>query len=241
MSSDPSPHSGGPAGNRVGAIVVAAGQSRRMDGQDKLFLPLLGRPLLSYTLDALQRVDCVQEVVLVLSQSNLDRGKALVAERGFHKVTSVCRGGPRRQDSVRLGLQALSPCDWVVVHDGARPCVEPELVERGLEEARRWGSAVAAVPVHDTLKSADNEGRVVATVDREGLWAAQTPQVFPSETLRAAHEQSDATATDDAALVERLGQPVHLYPGSRTNIKVTTPDDLRMAEAVLRHRGGPPV
>ena len=241
MSPVSSPHTGGPAGNLVGAIVVAAGQSRRMDGPDKLFLPLLGRPLLSYTLDALQRVDLVQEVVLVLSQSNLDRGKALVAEREFHKVISVCLGGPRRQDSVRLGLQALSPCDWVIVHDGARPCVQPELVERGLEEARRWGSAVAAVPVHDTLKSADSEGRVVTTVDREGLWTAQTPQIFPWETLREAHIQVDATATDDAALVEWLGRPVHLYPGFHANIKVTTHDDLRMAEAVLRHRGETPV
>ncbi len=241
MSPASSPRTGGPAGNRVGASVVAAGQSRRMDGPDKLFLPLLGRPLLVYTLDTLQRVDGVQEVVLVLSQSNLEQGRALVTEREFHKVTSVCLGGPRRQDSVRLGLQELSPCDWVVVHDGARPCVEPELVERGLEEARKWGSAVAAVPVHDTLKSADSEGRVVATVDREGVWAVQTPQVFPWETLREAHEQIGETATDDAALVERLGQPVHLYTGSRTNIKVTTRDDLRMAEAVLRHRGEAPV
>ncbi|MCZ6788731.1 MAG: 2-C-methyl-D-erythritol 4-phosphate cytidylyltransferase, partial [Chloroflexi bacterium] len=146
MSPVPSPHIGGHTGNRVGAIVVAGGRSRRMDGPDKLFMPLLGRPLLGYTLDVLQRVDLVREVVLVLSQSNLERGRALVAEREFHKVTGVCLGGPRRQDSVRLGLQALSPCDWVVVHDGARPCVEPELVERGLEEARKWGSAVAAVP-----------------------------------------------------------------------------------------------
>ena len=241
MSPVPSPHIGGPAGNRVGAIVVAAGLSRRMDGPDKLFLPLLGRPLLVYTLDTLQSVDCVQEVVLVLSQSNLEQGRALVTGREFHKVTSVCLGGPRRQDSVRLGLQALSPCDWVVVHDGARPCVEPELVERGLEEARKWGSAVAAVPVHDTLKSADNEGRVVATVDREGVWATQTPQVFSWEALLEAHSQVGETATDDAALFERLGQPVHLYTGSRTNIKVTTRDDLRMAEAVLRHRGEAPV
>ncbi|MCZ6788593.1 MAG: 2-C-methyl-D-erythritol 4-phosphate cytidylyltransferase, partial [Chloroflexi bacterium] len=141
----------------------------------------------------------------------------------------------------RLGLQALSPCDWVVVHDGARPCVEPELVERGLEEARKWGSAVAAVPVHDTLKSADSEGRVTSTVDREGIWAVQTPQVFPSETLREAHRQVDATATDDAALVEWLGRPVHLYTGSQANIKVTTSEDLLMAEAVLRHRGEAPV
>ncbi|MCZ6890914.1 MAG: 2-C-methyl-D-erythritol 4-phosphate cytidylyltransferase [Chloroflexi bacterium] len=241
MSPVPSPRTGGPAGNRVGAIVVAGGRSRRMDGPDKLFLPLLGRPLLGYTLDVLQRVDLVREVVLVLSQSNLERGRALVAEREFHKVTGVCLGGPRRQDSVRLGLQALSPCDWVVVHDGARPCVEPELVERGLEEARKWGSAVAAVPVHDTLKSADSEGRVTATVDREGIWAVQTPQVFPSETLREAHRQVDATATDDAALVEWLGRPVHLYTGSQANIKVTTSEDLLMAEAVLRHRGEAPV
>ena len=215
---------------------MAAGRSSRMGGVDKLFLPLLGLPLLSFSLEALHAVCAIQDVALVLSRSNLEQGKALVAERGFHKVTYLGVGGRRRQDSVRSGLELLPPCDWVVVHDGARPCVEPQLIERGLEEARRWGSAVAAVPVHDTLKRADAQGVITETLEREGVWAVQTPQIFSWETLQQAYHQEDVTVTDEAALVERLGQPVHLYLGSKENSKVTTPEDARMAEAVLRQR-----
>ena len=207
-----------------------------MNGVDKLFLPLLGVPLLSYSLEVFHAVDQIEHLVLVLSPSNLELGKTLVAERGFQKVTHVCLGGSRRQDSVRSGLELLPPCDWVVVHDGARPCVEPELIKRGLEEARRCGSAVAAIPVRDTLKVADAHGEVTTTLDREGVWAAQTPQIFSWETLHRAYQQQDVTVSDDAALVERLGKPVHLYFGSYANIKVTTPEDSRLAEAVLRQR-----
>ena len=241
MAESPSPSAGGAIGRRVGAIIVAAGQSRRMNGVDKVFLSLLGEPLLSYTLEAFHAVGPISDIVLVLSQANLERGKALVAERGFDKVTDVGLGGKRRQDSVRLGLERLSPCDWVVVHDGARPCVEPEVVERGLVEAWRWGSAVAAVPVQDTLKIAGVHGEVTATLDREGVWAVQTPQVFPWETLRRAHGQDGVTATDDATLVEQLGEVVHLYLGSSSNIKVTTSEDAWLAETVLRsHRSRVP-
>ena len=238
MSELASSHAGGAPGHRVGAIIVAAGHSRRMSGVDKLFAPLLGVPLLSYTLEAFQAVCAIQDVALVLSRSNLELGKALVADRGFHKVSYLGVGGQRRQDSVRSGLELLPPCDWVVVHDGARPCVEPQLIERGLEEARRWGSAVAAVPVHDTLKVASAQGEVTETLNREGVWAVQTPQIFSWETLQKAHRQEDVTVTDDAVLVERLGEPVHLYLGSYENNKVTTPEDVRMAEAVLRQRRG---
>ncbi len=236
MSELPSPHAGGEPGHRVGAIIAAGGHSRRMDGVDKLFLPLLGAPLLSYTLAAINNAPSVQSVVLVLSPSNIQMSRTLVAERGFYKVTHICLGGSTRQDSVRAGLQVLPPCDWVVVHDGARPCLESEIVERGLEEARRWGSAVAAIPVQDTIKAADAQGQVSATVDRTGLWAVQTPQIFPWEPLCEAYHGEDGGATDDAALMERLGHPVHLYLGSPANIKVTTWDDSRVAEAVLRQR-----
>ena len=220
MSNFPHSPAGGDATHRVGAIVVAAGLSRRMDGVDKLFLPLAGTPLLGHTLAAIHTVSSIRHVVLVLNRSNFQMGRALVAERGLGKVVRVCQGGASRRESVRLGLQVLPPCDWVVVHDGARPCVEPELIERGLQEARRWGSAVAAVPLHDTLKVADAKGEVVtATLDRQGVWAVQTPQVFSWQTLSEAHRQGGEDATDDAALVERLGLKVHLYPGSSANIK----------------------
>lgn len=222
----------------AGAIIVAAGQSRRMEGVDKLFVPLLGMPLLAHTLAAFEVTSSVQTVVLVLSQANLEKGEALVKEQGLAKVHQVCLGGARRQDSVRQGLERLPPCPWVIIHDGARPCVEPQLIERGLEEATRWGSAVAAVPVKDTIKVVGDQGTVVETPDRRRLWAAQTPQIFPREVLRQAYRQEEFTATDDAALVERMGHAVHLFFGSYANIKVTTQDDALLAEALLLRRKG---
>jgi len=217
---------------------LAAGQSRRMDGPDKLFLPLLGAPLLSHTLAAFEAAQSVVSVVLVLSLTNLEQGKALVQKRGFAKVQQICLGGPRRQDSVRAGLEHLAPQPWVIVHDGARPCVEPDLIERGLAEAARWGSAVAAVPAKDTVKLAGDDMTVQKTLERRNLWLAQTPQIFAWDVLHQAHRQADIDVTDDAALVERLGHPVHLYLGSHANMKVTTPEDVLIAEAFLRSRKG---
>ena len=217
---------------------MAAGHSSRMEGVDKLFLPILGIPLIAYTLAAFEAAPSVQSVVLVLSPANLEQGKAIVQERGFAKVHKVCMGGERRQDSARQGLEHLAPHPWVIVHDGARPCVEPELIERGLEEAARWGSAVAAVPVKDTLKVVGDQGMVIETLDRQKLWAAQTPQVFPWGVLQRAYRQTGIDATDDAALVERLGHPVHIFFGSYANIKVTTREDVLVAETLLRRREG---
>ncbi|MBI4200483.1 MAG: 2-C-methyl-D-erythritol 4-phosphate cytidylyltransferase [Chloroflexi bacterium] len=231
------PPPGASLGRRAGAILVAAGESRRMQGADKLFMSLLGRPLLSYALAAFEACHSIVDIVLVVRAENLERGRRLVQEGGFARVAAVCEGGPRRQDSVRLGLERLPASPWVVVHDGARPCVQPELIEEGLTMAERFGCAVAAVPLYDTVKRVDGGGQVEETLDRLHLWAVQTPQVFPREWLSKAHQLRDVTATDDAALVERLGYPVHVYLGSPMNIKVTTPQDLLLAEAVLRSRG----
>ena len=228
-----------PAGGddrRAGAIIVAGGQSQRMEGVDKLFVPLLGEPLLSYTLAAFEASAVVHSMVLVLSASNIDRGKELVSERGFRKVVKVCEGGDTRQESVRRGLEQLAPLPWVIVHDGARPCLEPGIIERGLKEAARWGSAVAAVPVTDTLKIVQKNGMVRETPDRRAFWAAQTPQIFPRDVLTDAHRQRDVSTTDDASLVERMGHPVHVYFGSYSNIKVTTREDALMAEMLLKRR-----
>jgi len=209
-----------------------------MEGVDKLFLPVLGAPLLSYALSALQAVPQIESIVLVLGDGNLERAKVLVDDRGFSKVHHVCIGGERRQDSVWRGLQLLSPFPWVVVQDGARPCLEPELVVRGLEEAARWGSAVAAVPMKDTVKVVNGKGAVQDTPDRRSLWAVQTPQIFSWDVLHEAYAQRDVTVTDDSALVERAGYPVHIYFGSYSNIKVTTREDSVIAEALLRRREG---
>jgi len=228
------PPSNTPASEEVVAIVAAAGRSLRMGGPDKLFAPLGGRPLLAHTLAAFQDCPAVDRVVLVLAAESLAQGLALAEEEGFSKIRTVCPGGRRRQDSVREGLEVLGSCAWVVVHDGARPLVTPRLIEEGLAAAQETGAAVCALPAQDTVKRVDAQGRVLRTLDRRRLWLIQTPQVFRYDILRQAHKRSRRPATDDAALVERLGHRVQVYPGSPRNLKVTTPEDLALAEALLR-------
>lgn len=221
----------------VGAVIVAAGSSRRMEGQDKLLLPLAGKPLITHTLRAFEECTAVDEVVVVLSPASA--GTVLPLLRPFKKVTHTCRGGLRRQDSVRNGLHTLPGPDVVVVHDGARPLVTPGMISHGVALARTFGAAAAAVPVVDTLKAAHDDGRVIRTVPREGLWAVQTPQVFNFELLLSAHERIATDVTDDCALIEQSGHSVILYEGSRFNLKVTTPEDVAVAEALLKVRRSP--
>ena len=222
----------------IGTIVVAAGGSARMRGADKLFAPLAGRPLLAHVLSRFQESPTVDRIALVLSSENLERGRDLATEYGMTKISPICLGGPRRQDSVRLGLEALGECDWVFVHDGARLLVNP-LISEGLEAAQETGAAVPAVPITDTVKSAGPDGAVERTLDRSRLWAAQTPQVFRYDLLLRAHREVSADVTDDAAMLEALGLPVKLYLGSPLNIKVTNLEDLRTAEALLEGAASP--
>lgn len=210
-----------------------------MGGSDKLWAPLVGpdqrrRPLLAYSLAACQDCAFVSRIVLVVAEQALDRARALVRDEGFDRVCAVVLGGARRQDSVRAGLKALGRCDWVVVHDGARPLVTPALIERGLEEARTTGASCCALPVADTVKEADGAGAIVRTLDRSRLWLAQTPQVFRYDLLVEAHRRAQGKATDDASLVEALGVQVRLYRGSARNVKVTTPEELALVRAWLR-------
>ncbi len=205
-----------------------------MGGVDKTFAPILGVPLVAHTLDQFESCPQVDQVVLVLSEDSLDRGRALVQERDYRKVAHVCAGGPRRQDSVRNGLELLTPCDWVLVHDGARPCLDEAMLQRGLDAAAECGSAVAGVPVKDTIKLVSPDQMVNETPDRSRLWAAQTPQVFRYDLLLDAHRTCSEDVTDDAAMVEALGYPVKMFQGSFQNIKVTTADDLIIAEAFLK-------
>jgi 2-C-methyl-D-erythritol 4-phosphate cytidylyltransferase len=221
----------------VGAIIAAAGRGRRFGEGDKLFAPLAGRPLIAHTLMAFEVCRAVDTVVLVLAEENLERGCQLVDAAGFDKVAVICPGGPRRQDSVRRGLEALPECRWVVVHDGARPLVTAALIEAGLTAAAETGAAIAAVPLADTLKEATEDGLVTRTLDRRNLWAAQTPQVFDCELLREAHRRAEGEATDDAALVEALDRRVKVFPGSPRNLKVTTAADLALAQALLAQGG----
>ena len=220
----------------TGAVIVAAGRSRRMAGVDKLWAPLPGpdgRPLLARAMGVFESCPVIDRIVLVVSSDAVGRAQELVLEEGFAKVCAVVAGAARRQDSVRAGLEALEACEWVVVHDGARPLVTADLIERGLEEARATGASCCALPVPDTIKEADDKGTVVHTLDRSRLWLVQTPQTFRYDLLLKAHRHAEGEATDDAALVEALGVHVQLYQGSPRNLKVTTLEDLALVEALL--------
>ena len=228
-------------GDTTGVVVVAAGSSSRMGGVDKIFAPVLGAPLIAYALDVLEAFPPVTEIVLVLDQGSLEQGSSLVRERAYRKVSRVCAGGPRRQDSVRCGLEFLNPCDWVIIHDGARPCLDRPMLRRGLKAARKSGASAAGVPVKDTIKVVSPRRLVTDTPSRARLWAAQTPQVFRYDLLLEAHQNCAQTVTDDAALVESMGHPVRMFRGSYENLKVTTPEDLAIAATFLQTRAGVPI
>ncbi len=220
---------------KVGAVIVAAGTSERMGSVDKLFAPIDGKPVLARVIDIFQQCKSVNQIVLVVSGGNLELCHRLVAEQEWTKVTRICLGGKRRQDSVAAGLSQLNQCQWVIIHDGARPLVSVELIENGLDTARETGAAVAAVPVTDTIKITDNDRVVQNTPSRQSLWAVQTPQIFRSDIITKAYQQATVEVTDDATLVERLSYKVKLYMGSYNNIKITTPDDLVLAEALWQN------
>ncbi len=223
---------------KVGAVIAAAGSSSRMGGVDKTFAPILGLPLVVHTMDRFELSPLVHQIVLVLSKDSVDLGKQMVQQRGYTKVTSVCAGGRRRQDSVRFGLEQLTACEWVMVHDGARPCLDDAMLQRGLEAAAESGSAVAGVPVKDTIKVVSMDQTVQETPDRSLLWAAQTPQVFRYRTLLDSHYACTQDFTDDAAMVESMGYRVKMFLGAYENIKVTTADDLIIVEAFLKASSG---
>jgi 2-C-methyl-D-erythritol 4-phosphate cytidylyltransferase len=216
----------------VSTIIVAAGESRRMNGIDKVLAPLGGRPVISHVLSAFNSCGLIGHIVLVVNEKSLEQCQKLTA--GLSKPVEICVGGKRRQDSVAAGLKKLKDCDWVIIHDGARPLVTQELIEAGLKAAKETGAAVAAVPVTDTIKIAGDDRIVHQTPPRQNLWAVQTPQVFLPGIITEAYQKAKGEATDDAALVEQAGYKVKLYMGSYDNIKITTPQDLLIAEALLK-------
>ena len=219
---------------KLGAIILAAGSGQRMEGIDKMFAPLWGKPLLAWSVDTCQECGLVEQVVITLNEKSWELGQKLKNERDWRKVT-LCLGGARRQDSVSEGLACLKGCDWVLVHDGDRPFLTLKLVEDGLKMALETGAAVAAVPVKDTIKLVLDDGLVGETLPRHRLWVAQTPQVFRFDLLAQAYKELKDEVTDDSAAVERLGYKVKLYVGDYNNVKVTTPEDLALAEITAQN------
>lgn len=225
--------------SRAAAIIPAAGRGTRLGFKTpKIFIDLGGQPLLARTIGifaASRRISLIQPV---LPRTHLGRFRAGILSRyGWSVCRPAIAGGRERQDSVAAGLRALpADIDYVVIHDGARPFATTALVERVLAQARRHGAALAAVPVHDTIKKVSPDLFLDGTVDRRALWLAQTPQAFAVGLLREAHAQARASGfetTDDAALVEALGHPVRVVPGSQLNFKITTRDDLALARLLV--------
>jgi 2-C-methyl-D-erythritol 4-phosphate cytidylyltransferase/2-C-methyl-D-erythritol 2,4-cyclodiphosphate synthase len=226
----------------LGVVIVAAGRSSRMGGVDKQVALLGGEAVIAHSLRVFEEMDVVGSIVLVMSAENLHEGKGVVEAGGFSKVVGVVAGGERRQDSVKIGLDLLAggedgAPEFVAVHDGARPFIDSEMVERGLTVAQKIGAAIAAVPVKDTIKMAPH--RVVTeTPDRDGMWAVQTPQMFRFDVLKTAHEMTSDDVTDDASMVESVGGLVAVFEGSNDNIKLTTPEDMELAALIYERRKG---
>ena len=224
------------------AIIVAAGGSRRM-GFDKLFATIAGRPVIAHTIRAFERANSVDGIVVVAREDRRDEIKAIVRDENFKKVSSIIPGGKRRQDSVHAGLDHLeSTARYVAVHDAARPLVTPKQIERLLHQCQIHGAAALAEPINDTLKRADADLRVTESVDRQELYAMQTPQMFErtliDEAYRAVYAEN-ILVTDEVSAVERLGRKAALVLNDDFNFKITYPRDFPLAEFVLIQRTKP--
>lgn len=227
---------------KISAIIPAAGQGKRMGvGQNKVYLTLGNETILTSTLKIFDRLEVVEELIVVVRPEEVETCLEQILLPGmFQKPYKVVAGGKERQDSVKAGLAVLSnTTDFVLIHDGARPLVTEELLKNALEAAVEHGTAVLAVPVKDTIKVVQSNGFVDQTLERSTLRSVQTPQIFRRELICQAYDRAAETGlvgTDDASLVEALGEPVQLVPGSYENIKITTPEDLLLAESILRRR-----
>lgn len=224
----------------VSAIIAAAGQSRRMAGQNKQLLNLAGVPVIARSLRAIAACGQVGQLIIVTTAEQILTLEELIANMALPQPVCVVTGGSERQYSVFKALQAVSPAaKFILVHDGARPLVELQHVEAVIAAARQFQAAGLAVPVKDTIKVVDRDGFVVDTPERQLLWAMQTPQVFAAELLRSAYARAVSDGylgTDDTSVVERAGAKVKLVKGSYENIKITTPEDVWLAAALLHQR-----
>jgi 2-C-methyl-D-erythritol 4-phosphate cytidylyltransferase len=226
----------------LSAIIVAAGSSRRM-GFNKLFATIAGKPVIAHTIWAFERSSSVTEIVIVAREDQHDEIRGLARAKGFKKVRAIIAGGEHRQDSVRAGLDRLGDeAKYVAVHDAARPLVTPEQIDRVYAQCRVHGAATLAEPINDTLKRADVDLMITASVDRHQLYAMQTPQIFERGLIEEAYRAvyaGNVSVTDEVSAIERLGRKVVLVLNEDFNFKITYPRDLGLAEFVLKQRAQP--
>ncbi|MBQ7874560.1 MAG: 2-C-methyl-D-erythritol 4-phosphate cytidylyltransferase [Oscillospiraceae bacterium] len=224
----------------LSAVIVAAGSSARMGGEDKIFLPISGVPVIARSLLAYENCDDVSEIVVVTREASIEKIKALAEEYAIKKLSAVVAGGATRAESVRNGVGAVSSeAAFAAIHDGARPLITPDDISRCAHDAFRCGGAVLAVPVTDTIKYGKKNGFVEYTPAREKLFAAQTPQIFDLEVYKSAMERAFRELsdwTDDSRIFENDARKVFLTPGKKYNIKITSPEDILIAEALLKGR-----
>ena len=221
------------------AVIVAAGKGRRMGTEiSKQFLPLCGKEILAHTVEKFEKAACIRDIILVTGGDALQDVWQMVQEYGWKKIISVTEGGKERQDSVFLGLQQVpQDTEIVLIHDGVRPFVTEEILERSIAASKETGGCVAGVPAKDTIKVCDAEGFAIATPDRSTLRQIQTPQTFRRKEILAAYEKAKADGflgTDDASVAEHSGFPVRVIMGSYSNIKITTKEDLLIGAAFLK-------
>ena len=221
------------------AVIVAAGKGKRMGTEiSKQFLPLCGKEILAHTVEKFEKAACIRDIILVTGGDALQDVRQMVQEYGWKKIISVTEGGKERQDSVFLGLQQVpQDTEIVLIHDGVRPFVTEEILERSIAAAKETGGCVAGVPAKDTIKVCDAEGFAIATPNRSTLRQIQTPQTFRRKEILAAYEKAKADGflgTDDASVAEHSGFSVRVIMGSYSNIKITTKEDLLIGAAFLK-------
>lgn len=216
------------------AIILAAGNATRMDGIDKMLAHVCGIPVLLHSLIAFEEHEKIDQIILVARESEIPEYMRMAKDHGITKLVSIVKGGETRQQSVIAATGQLNgDVQYLCIHDGARPLVSGEVISSCLDDAVQYGAAAASVPVKDTIKYADEQGFVTMTPDRGRLYSMQTPQVFEKELFLRAVKSAESDYTDDCQLIEAIGGRVYLSQGDYRNIKITTPEDLTAAEAIL--------
>ena len=225
---------------KIVALIAAAGKGKRMNARiSKPFIPIFGKPILAYTIEKFEKCKLIDKIYLAVNSEEKELcSRDIIIKYNFTKVQELIDGGETRQDSIFNGLKALDKdTDIVVIHDGARPLIEETLIRDSIETAQKYGAAITAIPIKDTVKKSGNNFFINKTLNREEIWRAQTPQTFKYDLILPAYHKAykdKYLATDDAAILERYGHKVKLIIGSEENIKITTPFDIIVAENFLK-------